>query len=84
MTASSVDVVLGRIGVANAYSPIAVFRTQLYGQLDARFYDTIVTRRAVRRGHPDLVGVYTREDLGAELKQHLTAESRRRREIDHA
>lgn len=77
MSTTSVPVTIDRIMLATPSSPIAVFRSHVHLQLETRFANTIVTQRVIRRGHPDLVGVFSREDADLDLRELLKTEARK-------
>ena len=58
MSVDNVDRVMTRIEFAHVESPIAVFKGNLPGQVNAMFAATVATQDRIARGDPDLIGVF--------------------------
>ena len=58
MSIMTVDLIMEKIKIATPESPIAVFKCDIIGQLDAVFAETVETRRVIRSAEKQLVGVY--------------------------
>ena len=61
MRSLSVQMIMGRIAVAEENSKIAVYKNS-DGTLDARFADCLRVREDIVMRHPSLVGVWCRHD----------------------
>ena len=71
MSISTVDMIIGRIKLATAESPISVFRCHVPGRLNAVFSNTVLTRKMVASGGYGYVGTFTRDDNLIDLKSKL-------------
>lgn len=58
MSYANLEQTLIRIKGATPDSPIAVFKTQVPGSLNAMFAATIKTQEMINENHPDLIGVF--------------------------
>lgn len=58
MSKGNLQQVMTRIKGSEASSPIAVFRCEQPGMLDAVFAATVRTQQLIEQRHPDLIGVY--------------------------
>jgi hypothetical protein len=72
MSARSVDLIMNRILTATPESPIAVFRWDKEGLLDAVFACTVATQQRISANDPLLVGVYDKTDNVRTVKRALT------------
>ena len=68
MSTSQAPVVIDRIKIANAGSPIAVFTTEGRGIYEALFASTVKTKEMIDTGHPALLGVFHGDEGVAAFK----------------
>lgn len=75
MSVSTLQNILLRVRDAAPESPIAVFRCDKPGHLDAVFAATLTTRRLIANGVPGLIGVFDRtmpeREVAAQLRPHI-------------
>lgn len=67
----NLGVILGRIEVAESHSPIAVFKVE--GALKSFFAQTVEVQRLIKRGRPQLVGVYDKTYNPVTVKRDLVS-----------
>lgn len=70
MSDYTVKIVMGRIKIATAESPIAVFGSEKQGYVRAVFGSTVQSHREIAAGN-GLIGVYTRDDHCPALAKFL-------------
>lgn len=56
-------VILDRLTVASAESPIVVFKSSLKDRYDAYFESTIVSKIMIKKYPDSLVGIFTKDDM---------------------
>jgi len=71
MSHASLKHVMIRIESADPDSPIAVFKSDLPGKLNAVFANTAETQRLIASSHPDYIGTYSTFSDQEAVESHL-------------